>query len=66
MTSQIVVLQVGGRGWASSVAVVEQALRRRPGVLGVEANVVSQTANVTYDPERADVAQLSGWVRDRG
>ena len=66
MKSQTTVLQVGGLNWATSAAVVERTLRRRPGVLAVEANAVSQTANVTYDPDRTDVAQLSGWVRDCG
>src|SRR5450756_1444541 len=66
MDSQTTVLQVGGLNWATSAAIVEQTLGRRPGVLAVEANAVSQTANVTYDPDRTDVAQLSGWVRDCG
>jgi P-type Cu2+ transporter len=66
MNSRTTVLQVGGLSWATSAAVVEQTLERRPGVLAVEANALSQTANVTYDPDRTDVAQLSGWVRDCG
>ena len=66
MNSRTTVLQVGGLNRATSAAIVEQTLRRRPGVLAVEANAVSQTANVTYDPDRTDVAQLSGWVRDCG
>jgi P-type Cu2+ transporter len=66
MNRQTTVLQVGGLSWATSAASVEHTLRRRPGVLTVDVNAVSQTANVTYDPERTDVAQLSGWVRDCG
>ncbi len=66
MNSETTVLQVGGLNWATSAAVVEQTLLRRLGVLAVEANAVSQTANVTYDPDRTDVVQLSGWVRDCG
>jgi P-type Cu2+ transporter len=66
MKSQTTVLQVGGLHWATSASVVEQILRRRPGVLAVEANAVSQTVNVTYDPDRTGIAQLSGWVRDCG
>jgi len=58
MKSQTTVLQVGGLNWATSAAIVEQTLRRRPGVLAVEANAVSQTANVTYDPDRTDIAEL--------
>jgi len=66
MNSQTTVLQVGGLNWATSAAIVEQTLGRRPGVLAVVANAVSQTANVTYDPDRTDIAELSGWVRDCG
>jgi len=66
MKSQTTVLQVGGLHWATSAAIVEQTLRRRPGVLAVEANAVSQTANVTFDPDRTGIAQLSGWIRDCG
>ncbi|HSE07830.1 MAG TPA: heavy metal translocating P-type ATPase [Nocardioidaceae bacterium] len=60
------VLEVSGVQWATSKNVVEAVLGRRPGVLAVEANPVAQTANVTYDPERTDVHQLSSWIRDCG
>lgn len=66
MTSKSIVLQIGGMHWATSVAVVEKALRRQPGVLSVEANIVAETATVTFDSDRTDVAELSGWVRDCG
>ena len=66
MNSQTTVLQVGGLNWATSAAIVEQTLGRRPGVLAVVANAVSQSANVTYDPDCTDIAELSGWVRDCG
>ena len=35
-------------------------------MLAVDANPVSQTATVAYDPARTSVAVLSGWVRDCG
>ncbi|EGD40602.1 copper-exporting ATPase [Nocardioidaceae bacterium Broad-1] len=60
------VLEVSGVHWASSKAVAESVLGRRPGVLGVEANPVAQTATVTFDPERTDVTQLRDWVRECG
>ncbi|HET7660771.1 MAG TPA: heavy metal translocating P-type ATPase [Oryzihumus sp.] len=60
------VLEVGGLRWASSDAVVEKVLSRRPGVLAVDANAVAQTATVTYDPARTTVAELAGWIRDCG
>ncbi|MEP7192976.1 MAG: heavy metal translocating P-type ATPase [Actinomycetota bacterium] len=66
MDIRTTVLQVGGLNWATSASIVEETLRRRPGVLAVEANAVSQTANVTFDPDRTGIAQLSGWIRDCG
>ena len=61
-----VVLHVGGLYRASEKAVVEAALRRRPGVLSVEANPVAQTATVTYDARRTSVAELQRWVQECG
>lgn len=66
MASQSTVLDVRGLHWATSEAVVEKALAHRPGVVEVNANAVSQTASVTYDPALTSVAQLTGWVRDCG
>ncbi|MGY1806634.1 heavy metal translocating P-type ATPase [Blastococcus sp. SYSU D00669] len=66
MSRTTAVLEVSGVQWASSKAVAEQVLGRRPGVLDVEANPVAQTATVTYDDDRTSVAELSGWVRDCG
>jgi P-type Cu2+ transporter len=60
------VLEVSGVHWASSKSVTETVLGRRPGVLRVDANPVSQTASVTYDPARTSVEQLAGWIRDCG
>ena len=64
--TQTVVLEISGVQWASSKAVAEATLRRRPGVVSVEANPVSQTANITYDPHATNVAELRGWVEDCG
>ena len=61
-----VVLEVDGLHWATEKNVVEAVLGRRPGVVGVEANPVAQTATVTYDPARTTVEDLAGWVRDCG
>ena len=60
------VIEVSGVLRGSSKAVLEAALSRRPGVLDVEVNPVSQTANVTYDRELTTVAELADWVRDCG
>jgi P-type Cu2+ transporter len=50
----------------SEKAVVEAVLRRRPGVERVEANPVSQTATVVYDPTQTSLADLRRWVEDCG
>ncbi|MET3948333.1 Cu2+-exporting ATPase [Arthrobacter sp. UYCu512] len=64
--TQTAVMEVSGVHWASSKSVAEATLSRRPGVLSVEANPVSQTANVTFDPEKTSIADLASWVRDCG
>ena len=51
---------------ASEKAVVEAVLGRRPGVERVEANPVSQTATVTYDPAKTSLAELRGWIQECG
>jgi Cu2+-exporting ATPase len=50
----------------SEKAVVESVLGRRPGVERVEANPVSQTATVVYDPTQTSLADLRGWVEECG
>ncbi|MEW1986505.1 heavy metal translocating P-type ATPase [Pseudarthrobacter oxydans] len=64
--TQTVVMEVAGVHWASSKSIAEATLSRRPGVLSVEANPVSQTANVTFDPDKTSVADLRSWVQDCG
>ncbi|EYR63755.1 ATPase P [Actinotalea ferrariae CF5-4] len=66
MKRQSTVLEVGGLHWATSEPVIEKTLMRQAGVLAVEANAVSQTATVTYDPDETSVAQLVSWVNDCG
>jgi Cu2+-exporting ATPase len=60
------VLHVGGLNWASEKAVVETGLGREPGVGLVEANPVSQTANVTFDTGHTSVGQLRRCVEECG
>jgi len=60
------VVEVSRMYRASSKAVVESALSRRPGVVGVDVNPVAQTATVTYDPAVTSVAKLAEWVRECG
>ncbi|MDX6245263.1 MAG: P-type Cu2+ transporter [Frankiales bacterium] len=62
----VVVLELDGVQWASQAQLVTAVLGRRPGVLAVESNPLAQTATVTYDPARATVEDLAGWVRDCG
>jgi len=64
--SATVVLHVGGMYRGSEKSVVERALGRRPGVVGVEANPVGQTATVTFDTSKTSVAELRRWVEDCG
>ena len=59
-------IEVGGLQWATEKNVVETVLRRRPGVIGVDANPVAQTATITYDPAVTTVIDLRNWVRDCG
>ena len=66
MSERTVVLEVSGVQWASSKSVVESTLLRQPGVIAVEANPVSQTANVSYYPETTSQAQLRQWIIDCG
>ncbi|MFH5244098.1 heavy metal translocating P-type ATPase [Antrihabitans spumae] len=61
-----VVLELDGVHWATQKNAVETTLGRRPGVVGVQANPVAQTATVTYDPSRTRVEDLAGWIRDCG
>jgi P-type Cu2+ transporter len=60
------VLETTGMRRATEKEVVETVLGRRPGVTAVEANPVSQTANVTYDPEVTSIAELARWVEECG
>jgi len=65
-TPETVVLHTGGLHYASEKAVVEQVLGRRPGVVGVEANPVAQTATVTFDSSETSVDELRTWVEECG
>ncbi|WP_241982951.1 heavy-metal-associated domain-containing protein [Cryobacterium sp. TMT1-2-1] len=64
--TETAVIEVKGVHWASSKAVAESVLGRRPGVSRVEANPVAQTATVTFGPEQTSIADLARWVRDCG
>ncbi len=64
--STTVVLDVSGLQYATEKAVVETVLSRRPGVQRVEANPVSQTATVTYDPGVTSLHDLRRWVEECG
>ena len=64
--AETVVLHVGGLHYATEKALVERALRARPGVVAVEANPVAQTATVTFDPVQTSLEQLRAWVEQCG
>ena len=61
-----IVLDVTGIRRASERPTVEALLGRLLGVLSVEANPVSQTATVTYDPAKTSVEALKHWVEQCG
>ena len=58
------VLHVDGMYRATEKSVVESVLGRRRGVVAVEANPVSQTANVTYITTLTSLAELKGWAEE--
>ena len=60
------VLEASGMLRASEKAVVESVIGRRPGVTEVDANPVSQTATVTYDPAQTSVEELRRWIIECG
>ena len=60
------VVEASGMLRASEKAVVEEVLRRRPGVEEVEANPVAQTATVSFDPVKTSVEELQHWVEECG
>lgn len=60
------VLDVRGMLRASEQNTVATVLRRRPGVLEVEANAAAQSATVVYDPRVTSLADLRDWVRECG
>ncbi|HEY7754788.1 MAG TPA: heavy metal translocating P-type ATPase [Actinomycetota bacterium] len=45
---------------------VERRLSSRPGVLGVSANALNQTATVRYDPATTTLADLQRWIEECG
>lgn len=61
-----VVLHTGGLLYSGEAGIVERALSKRPGVVEVEANAVSQTSTVTFDPSLASVADLKRCVEECG
>ncbi|MBA3431549.1 MAG: heavy metal translocating P-type ATPase, partial [Actinobacteria bacterium] len=65
-STETVVLDTRGLNWATESHRVESVLTRRPGVVAVEANPVSQTANVTFYPEETSLVELRGWVEECG
>ena len=64
--TETAVLHVGGLHYATEKSVVETVLGNLDGVIDVEANPVSQTATVTYDPGKTSVEELTRWVEDCG
>ena len=60
------VIELVGVQWATQKNQVEAILGRRPGVVSVNANPVSQTATVQFDPSVTSLSDLQGWIVDCG
>jgi Cu2+-exporting ATPase len=60
------VIDVSGLGFATEKYVIESRLGRQPGVVDIDANPVTQTATVVFDPDQVTISELQGWVRDCG
>ena len=61
-----IVLETGGLDDVGETTILERALEGRPGVYDVDANAISQTATVEYDPAVTSPLQLRGWVEECG
>jgi P-type Cu2+ transporter len=64
--NKTIVLDTRGLSWATEKNRVEAVLSKRPGVVGVEANPVAQSATVVFDSTRTSLAELRGWVEECG
>ena len=60
------VLPIEGMTCASCVRRVERSLKKVPGVVEANVNLATERAQVDFDPELADVAQLSEAVEKAG
>jgi len=60
------ILELQGVQWATQSKTVESVLGRRKGVVAVQANVVAQTATVTFDPALTSPSDLQKWIRECG
>src|SRR5436190_20992311 len=62
----VAVIELHGLQWASQTHTVASKLGGRPGVLSIDANSVSQTATIRFDPKVTSIAELRAWVHDCG
>ncbi len=61
-----VMLPIEGMSCASCVQKVEKSLRELPGVIEANVNFANETAQISYDPTRAGVSDLTGAVARAG
>ena len=59
-------LAVTGMHCATCSLAVEEALKREPGVIGAQVNLATESARVTFDPARTDLARLGKAVEGAG
>ncbi|MDQ3695818.1 MAG: heavy metal translocating P-type ATPase [Chloroflexota bacterium] len=60
------ILPIEGMTCASCVGRVERALAKVPGVTAASVNLATEKASVSYDPDVADLSQLSAAVEKAG
>ena len=59
-------LAVTGMHCATCSVAVEEALKREPGVTGAQVNLATESARVTFDPAKTDLARLGKAVEGAG
>lgn len=59
-------LRISGMETHGDALTVQMALQRVPGVAGVQVDLTSDRARITYDPNRTNTDQLIATVRQSG
>ena len=65
-TQETLVIPIEGMTCASCVARIEKAIRSVPGIADVSVNLATERADVSFDPERAEVADIAAAIVGAG